>query len=144
MKKVLLSEHVLVDTCWPVAMRNLMGPGCLATSNTQDHRRRRKRILRVMRLDNLEAVLPEMRDSIQAELTSWASGSAVDIYHQAKLLTLRVACAVLLGYRDMPAGKLASLAQDLLDFGEGFFQLPIAVPFTKYYKVNEFKLPGQR
>lgn len=78
--------------------------------------------------------------------------SPIDVYAAAKRMTMRAAARVLFGIDLQQRQRTSSpsnscygcvtsddgfdMAQDLDDFGAGFFTLPIPIPGTAFYKVR--------
>ena len=134
-KKVLLGEHHLVATCWPPAMRRLLGKGALATMLDPDHRQLRKCMRPYLNTEALSSSKEVMVRCISEELEKWKSQPTIDLYSSAKHLTLKCGCAVLIGEIGISDALIDKMSEDFIAFGEGLFQLPLRIPGCKYYQV---------
>lgn len=133
-RQVLLGEHSLVENRWPLPMRILLGPGALATAVGRAHRERRKVILRCLRGERLDAYLPRMRAAIEEEMGGW--GEVIEVYGCAKRMAIRVAAEVLLG---VEAREVEEVGRWIMEYGGGFFAVPLALPGSAYYKALRAK-----
>ena len=148
-KKVLLGEYSLVENSWPLPMRRLMGPGSLAVSSAEDHKQRRRLVVKCFRRDILDEYLPIVRRIIVEELTNWSrqesdgaagcgdgaagcSDGAIEVYNSAKMMTIKAAAKVMLGIDDPDLDKIGRY---IVEYADGFFAIPLYFPGTAYFKV---------
>ncbi|XP_077586085.1 cytochrome P450 26C1 isoform X2 [Stigmatopora nigra] len=127
-RKILLGEHSLVRTQWPMSTRIILGPNSLVNSLGDAHKRRRQVLAKVFGRDALESYLPRLRQVVRRQVGRWrARADAVDVYAAAKSLTFRVAVRVLLGLR-LDEERLRYLGAVFEQLMDNLFSLPVDVP----------------
>ncbi|XP_060096808.1 cytochrome P450 26C1 [Heteronotia binoei] len=129
-RRILLSEHSLVDAQWPLSTQILLGPHTLLNARADTHRQRRKLLARVFSRSALESYLPGVQRLVRGEVGGWCrAAGAVAVYPATKALTFRVAARVLLGLR-LEEQRFAELARAFEQLVENLFSLPLNLPFS--------------
>ncbi|XP_032808017.1 cytochrome P450 26B1-like [Petromyzon marinus] len=129
-RRVLMGEHALVSSQWPLSTRLLLGANSLGMSVGDAHRNKRKVMAQVFSHAALEGYLPQVQLMVRAAVSRWRDcASVVTVYPECKTLTFRVALHVVVSSRIAPHEE-ALLADAFEQFVENFFSLPLDVPFS--------------
>ncbi|XP_066477056.1 cytochrome P450 26C1 [Tiliqua scincoides] len=129
-RKILLGEHSLVASQWPLSTHILLGAHTLLSARADAHRLRRKVLARVFSRAALESYLPRIQKELSRELRRWCrEPGPVAVYARAKTLTFRVAARILLGL-SLDEKQFLALARTFEQLVENLFSLPLNVPFS--------------
>ncbi|XP_037543032.1 cytochrome P450 26B1, partial [Nematolebias whitei] len=129
-RKILLGEHSLVCTQWPLSTRIILGPNTLVNSVGDVHKKKRKILAKVFSREALESYLPRLQDLIKSEVAKWClEPGAVDVYSSAKSLTFRIAISVLLNLQ-LEEERILYLAEIFEQLMNNLFSLPIDAPLS--------------
>ncbi|XP_053160998.1 cytochrome P450 26C1 [Hemicordylus capensis] len=129
-RKILLGEHSLVSSQWPLSTQILLGSHTLLNASAEVHRQRRKILARVFSRAALESYLPRIQKAVACELRSWCKESGpIAVYSSAKTLTFRIAARILLGLR-LDEKQFKELARIFEQLVENLFSLPLNIPFS--------------
>ncbi|XP_028651195.1 cytochrome P450 26C1 isoform X1 [Erpetoichthys calabaricus] len=129
-RKILLGEHKLVSTQWPLSTRIILGPHTLINSVGEHHKRKRKIFATVFSQAALESYIPRIQEVVRSEVARWCSVcKAINVYSATKALTFRIAVRVLLGF-NIEDAQLTHLSKTFEQLMENLFSLPLDVPFS--------------
>ncbi|CAN0009679.1 cytochrome P450 26B1-like [Lampetra fluviatilis] len=129
-RRVLMGEHALVSSQWPLSTRLLLGANSLGMSVGDAHRNKRKVMAQVFSHAALEGYLPQVQQMVRAAVSRWRDcPGVVTVYPECKTLTFRVALHVVVSSR-IASHEEALLADAFEQFVENFFSLPLDVPFS--------------
>ncbi|KAJ6668946.1 hypothetical protein lerEdw1_007755 [Lerista edwardsae] len=129
-RKILLGEHSLVTSQWPLSTQILLGSHTLLNASADVHRHRRKILARVFSRTALESYLPRIQKEVNWELRRWCQEPGpIAVYARAKTLTFRIAARILLGL-SLDEKQFQGLARTFEQLVENLFSLPLNIPFS--------------
>ncbi|CAN9500166.1 unnamed protein product [Ophioblennius macclurei] len=129
-RKILLGEHSLVCTQWPLSTRIILGPNTLVNSIGDLHKRKRKVLAKVFSRAALESYLPRLQGVVKSEIAKWClEPGAVEVYAATRSLMFRIAVGVLLGLR-LDEDHIVYLAAIFEQLMNNLFSLPVDAPFS--------------
>ncbi|XP_013924621.1 PREDICTED: cytochrome P450 26C1-like, partial [Thamnophis sirtalis] len=135
-RKILLGEHSLVSSQWPLSTQILLGSHTLLNAHAEVHRHRRKILARVFSRAALEVYLPRIQRLVCWELRGWCRRRGpIAVYASAKVLTFRIAARILLGLR-LEEEQFVELSGAFEQLVENLFSLPLNVPFSGLRKLD--------
>ncbi|KAL4232173.1 hypothetical protein ACF0H5_009748 [Mactra antiquata] len=126
-KKILLSENVLVTHNWPTSARLLLGTGSISQSSGHVHKIRRKNMMHAFRLDEMDKMVPVMQDVIRSNLEEWKSKRDIYTYPQSKLMAFTVSACTLVG-SDMTSLINSGMHDVFKQILDNIFSIPLDIP----------------
>ncbi|XP_078669250.1 cytochrome P450 26A1-like [Branchiostoma floridae x Branchiostoma belcheri] len=127
-RKILLGENHIVTSLWPQTFRTVLGTGNLAMSNGEEHRLRRKVIMKAFNYEALERYVPIMQEILRESVLRWCGApQPVTVWPMAREMAFRVASAVLVGFQhsDEEIQHLTFLFTNMV---KNLFSLPVKLP----------------
>ncbi|XP_068161889.1 cytochrome P450 26A1 [Antennarius striatus] len=134
-RQILLGEHKLVSVRWPASVRAILGADTLSNVHGEQHKTKKRAILRAFSREALESYIPVIQEEVGAAVQQWLLRDGVLVYVEVKRLMFRVAMRILLGFRtEQIRTDQTQLLEAFEEMIRNLFSLPIDLPFSGLYR----------
>nr|ANP24202.1 cytochrome P450 family 26 member 1 [Branchiostoma lanceolatum] len=138
-RKILHGENTLVTTVWPHSIRQVLGTQNLAMSFGEEHRFRKRIVLKAFNHDAMESYLGSLQAVVRDTVARWCGPQQpVLVYPATREMSFQSAAASLLGIHSggEDAQRVTILFQNMVD---NLFSLPIKIPFGGLSKALQYR-----
>jgi retinoid hydroxylase len=124
-------DHFSWKEGWPVTFKTLLGES-LFVQDGEEHRIKRKLIMPAFHRQALSNYTSTMEEIGLRYMAQWEAQGQFDWFTSFKQMTFEIAAKLLLGSE--PNEDVAHLSTLFTDLTNGFFTIPVNVPFSPYGK----------
>ncbi|XP_078669248.1 cytochrome P450 26B1-like isoform X1 [Branchiostoma floridae x Branchiostoma belcheri] len=138
-RKILHGENTLVTTVWPHSIREVLGIQNLAMNSGDEHRFRKRIVMKAFNHDAMEEYLESTQTVIRDTVARWCGQrQPVLVYPATREMTFQSATASLVGVRSggEEAQRVTALFQNMVD---NLFSLPVKIPFGGLAKALQYR-----
>ncbi|KAI8777685.1 cytochrome P450 26A1-like [Biomphalaria glabrata] len=126
-KRILQGENDVVTSYWPASVRMMLGDKALSVSTGDDHRRRRKAIMKTFSHHSMSFYTKLMQQVVKTTLALWCEKDSILGFLECKSMAFDLAAQAFVGIR-LHSAQTTELVRQYDTFVKNLFCLPFQFP----------------